>query len=468
MIIVYKVIVCILLLLCNLFDLNATTPINTNNDLLRIVYVMTTISASCGPFNDHFKQVLLQAIASQHNSEVILLSNFKQCRWSLHDLRNGEVMELRNISIIESHAIKSSRTLEFERLLKKLVPKGHESDLTLTSLYRYFMLEDYMTNHTIKEVLHMDNDVMIYEDLHQYLPILRSSYPRLAAVASIHKRFISSSTLWIGQLQAINHFNTFLLGLGRQSGEFNQYTSWLREFACCRSVEQGGIFPDEQGRGVKAWALQDMTMLAYYHHLHKNELRLFPSLPKLDLEYKHLSPDSNMHKVFVHPATSNDTTSSSTSLSSLSSLSSSSLSSTRPGNHNSNYRHNKHIAIVKEHHTNISLYAIGGSEVGSDLNGSLFDSTKGGWGDHFHNIVVGVGNSREAHAVASRHIIEQAILRYNCSITFKCALPSSSSSSSCYTKPFVSCGNDRETSLLTMHAFKSNPSQYRSMKCDCH
>jgi hypothetical protein len=429
----------VIALLLLLFFNPATTTITTTsssttgNEILRIVYVMTTIPGSCGPFQDSCKQVLLQAMASQRFTEVVLLTNFKQCRWALHDLRN-EALELRNISVVESHTIKSPRTLEFEKLIKRLIPKGHESDRILTSLYRYFLLEDYMTNHTVSELLHMDNDIMIYEDLLRFRPILRSSYPNLGAVASIHKRFISSSTLWIGKVQAISHLNTFLLSLGRnESGEFSHYTSWLREFACCRKKEQGGLFPDDQGRGIKAWALQDMTMLAYYHELHRNELRLFPTLPNLDMELP-TSIIIQQHLILRD----NDTTSRS------------------DGTTKHNHEH------MKEHHTNISLYAIGshGTDVGSDLDGTLFDSSRGGWGDHFHS---DLGRNREAHS--SRHIIEQAILRYNCTITFKCALPKSSTS--CYTKPFISCMSERQTSLLTMHALRSNTIQYRSVKCDC-
>ena len=464
--------VIIILIICNL---NCIVLSNTKDskDILRIVYVMTTIPGSCGPFQDYFKQVLLQAKSSQMLSEekklteVILLSNFKQCRWSLHDLRNGEVLELRNISTIESHAIKSLRTLEFEKLFKKIVPKGHEIDLTLTSIYRYFMLEDYMKNYTVNEVLHMDNDKMIYEDLYHLLPILRTSYPNLGCVPHVHKRFISSSTLWIGNLQSLTNFNNFLLSLGRNnSGEFNQYTSWLREFACCRSIEQGGIFPDDQGRGIKLWGLNDMTMLAYYHFLHKNELKLFPILPKIDFEQKHLVSDSNIHKVYVNPeldpTPSDTTTSSSSSSSSAAAVSASINTNNINNNHDQHHRHDLNTMNL-HHHANISLYAVGGYDVGSDL-GALFDSSQGGYGDHFHHIKIGA--TKEASAIATRLIIEQAFLRYNCSISMKCG-SSKSYPSNCYMKPFVHCGNDKFTPLLTMHAFRTHPTQYRSTSCKC-
>jgi hypothetical protein len=190
---------------------------------------------------------------------------------------------------------------------------------------------------------------------------------------------------------------------------------------------------------------------------------LFPALPAIDYEQRHVVADSNSHKVYVNPEldpSPNDTTSSSV----TSSVTSSSTvaHSNNDHNHNRNHRHDKHNSIGgKEHHTNISLYAVGSNEVGSDLGG-LLDSTRGGWGDHYHHIGV---SAKEASSVSTRHIIEQAIHRYNFSVVFKCA-SIAHSSSLCYTKPFVSHGDEKLTALLTMHALRTNPAQYRSVKCE--
>jgi len=456
----------------------------SNDNALHLVFVVTTIPGFCGPFPPVFKQVLLQAKSSNkksifsNNTELTLLSNFKQCRWSLHDLKNGDDLELRTINTVDSHTIKSNRTLEFEKLIKKMVPKGvisaDDSDTLTTSLYRYFMLEDYMTRNKVAHVLHFESENMIYGDMFPLLSTLRSSEKNygskvLAVAPSIHKRFLSASTLWIGSLGALHDFNEFLLLIFRNStNEFSKYTTWLHEFACCKDK---GLFPDANGVGLKPWALSDMTLLAYYRHLYHGRVKLFPTLP---FDKKHF-------KTEVHNShlTSNNASA------------------------NSGHHHLKHL------HLNISLYSQGGLEVSGDTAYGLFDSGRGGWGSHLsggrqHQGIT--GKEEESQSVANRHIIEQAVTRFNCTVQMKCSIPDESrfvaskksfhhllrrallenQSSSvnenvgsgnsiiidleCYTRPFVSCGEgDHWTALWNLHIIKSDTSfgAFRSQPCHC-
>ena len=43
-----------------------------------------------------------------------------------------------------------------------------------------------------------------------------------------------------------------------------------------------GVEPDEHGRGIKPFAINEMSMLAYYHELHPKELKLLPVVPVHD------------------------------------------------------------------------------------------------------------------------------------------------------------------------------------------
>lgn len=473
----------------------------SNDNALHIVFVVTTIPGFCGPFPANFKQVLLQAKASNkksiiaNNTDITILSNFKQCRWSLHDLKNGDELELRTINTIDSHTMKSNRTLEFEKLLKKLIPKGgvDDMDTVTTSLYKYFMLEDYMTRYKVSHVLHFESDNMLYGDMFPLLSTLRSSQRRygnvLAVNPSIHKRFLSSSTMWIGGVEALHDFNEFLLEISRNTtNQLSQYTSWLHEFACCKDK---GMFPNAEGKGLKLWAFSDMTLLAYYRHLHHGRIKLFPCLPFDKAHYKTEVP---------HGMNNNSTSSSSSS-------SNSNSNSNSPGSH-----HVKHL------HVNVSLYSQGGSEVSDNTEYGLFDSGKGGWGSHFHNggVVASTSSNKqngvatkeeESQSVAHRHIIEQAVSRFNCTVEMKCttARPdvskisepkkdgkshhlrrylsdnnnSSTTSSTggghaieseCYTRPFVTCGKGVTwTALWSLHIPKSESSfgKFKSQPCAC-
>ena len=54
-----------------------------------------------------------------------------------------------------------------------------------------------------------------------------------------------------------------------------------RYFACCK---YGGINPDKDGKGIKPFAVNEMSMLAYYHELHPDQMMLLPVVPA----YKYL------------------------------------------------------------------------------------------------------------------------------------------------------------------------------------
>lgn len=67
------------------------------------------------------------------------------------------------------------------------------------------------------------------------------------------------------------------MGIAAIKAEYNAYLVWLRPYACCK---QGGIAPDENGNGIKPFAVNEMSMLAYYHKLYPKEFQLFPVVPQ--------------------------------------------------------------------------------------------------------------------------------------------------------------------------------------------
>jgi hypothetical protein len=58
-----------------------------------------------------------------------------------------------------------------------------------------------------------------------------------------------------------------------------KYLKWLREFACCKPASEGGVHPDARGKGIKPWALADMSLIAFYRSLYHKDITLFPVLP---------------------------------------------------------------------------------------------------------------------------------------------------------------------------------------------
>jgi hypothetical protein len=48
---------------------------------------------------------------------------------------------------------------------------------------------------------------------------------------------------------------------------------WLRNYACCKHGSR--YDPDQRGYGIKPFAVNEMSMLGYYHHLYPNQLRYY-------------------------------------------------------------------------------------------------------------------------------------------------------------------------------------------------
>jgi len=455
----WGVLTAFLALLCALAS-SSSVP---NPSPLTVVFVHTMIPGSCGPLPDHLKVSLLQAQRASNNGtslRVVILGNFKQCRWALDELKNGGDADLKRIATAESMGIKSSATQEWEKLVRNVVPKGTANeDLLLTSLYRYFMLEDYMTyNNITGHVLHLDADTMLYADPAVFGAALRAGYPRLGLATSIHKRFLSASAMYIGSRSALRKMNQFFAsvasnktglgapavgGSGSGSGgtALSNYASWLRSFACCKPVSQGGLLSHNGVEGVRPWAVSDMTLLAYYRHKNHKEVSLFPLLPKAVLA---LAAGTNLSSRGAVEAPS---------------VGNGGLNSTygpgSPGEH---------------HHSSVQAYAESGAEAGPALGG-LVDCS-GGWGSHLQGGVAapqpaleqGGSTTVSARATDRHAVVEQAVLRFGCKVEFRC------SKAKCMTEPVVACGSGPAAPLLTLHLNPKNRDKakdFASAPCSC-
>jgi hypothetical protein len=83
--------------------------------------------------------------------------------------------------------------------------------------------------------------------------------------------------MWISSLKTLLDFNDFLLELGANlDHRWNKYLQWIRPYACCK---QGGVDPDAGGNGIKPFAINEMSMLAYYHEINPEGFKIFPVVP---------------------------------------------------------------------------------------------------------------------------------------------------------------------------------------------
>jgi hypothetical protein len=157
----------------------------------------------------------------------------------------------------------------------------NRGELWITSALRFFIIEDVMRHLNYSELLHVEADNMLYGKLSDIIPVLRSNYTSLAATpASARLHFVTASVLWINNKQSLINFNDYLIDIAYNvTDTWTTYKQWLRRFACCK---YGGIDPDTNGFGIKPFAVNEMSLLAYFHYKYPANLTFFPVVPTYD------------------------------------------------------------------------------------------------------------------------------------------------------------------------------------------
>lgn len=240
---------------------------------LPIVYVYTVVKSSCAKgLPEYIKISLEQAIFSQPDSEVIIASNVGAC-----PLINDMLHSIVNLTVIDASAVRSERTAKFETSSNEIFQ--NDNPLWMTSALRFFIMEDIMKAKGYTEMMHIEADNMLYGRLSTILPVLRRGYNGTAATPlNAGKSLITASVFWVASMSSLLKFNDYLFGIAHNTGGlYKDYLTWLRPFACCKP---GGIDPDENGNGIKPFAVNEMSMLAYYHELYPTEFKLLPVVPK--------------------------------------------------------------------------------------------------------------------------------------------------------------------------------------------
>jgi hypothetical protein len=167
--------------------------------------------------------------------------------------------------------------------------------LYFSSLLRFFFLEDLMRSFGIEQMLHMEADNLLYVSLEHLIPALAKHYPNLAAnPLGLEGRVVTASTFWIGNVNALAHFNDWLWKLTQDDADQREVLAlvgWLAQRT--PGTKQFWLRPGRQGiyprdfdypseiSGLKRYTFNEMTFLAYYAHAAgRGRLLFFPCLPK--------------------------------------------------------------------------------------------------------------------------------------------------------------------------------------------
>lgn len=258
-----------------------------------VVYIYTlnpSICTNTGLYHaayphDYGRYTLEQAVLTQKNCTVILVSNFGECPQF-----ENEIRKIAGITIVDTANLTSAKTRAYLNTSRSIVSQGTNdpinAGLFLTSAQRFFLLEDIMLSLHIKEVVHLELDNLLFAPLTVYMHVLRQHYTSITATPLTHAMYglTTASVFWVPKVEALTGFTNFLLRLSRKGKEWSRYIEWARKNGgCCRP--QGGLYPNADGRnGIKPFFVSEMTFLTYYRHLkvgNKGNGRLlyFPVLP---------------------------------------------------------------------------------------------------------------------------------------------------------------------------------------------
>ena len=379
---------------------------------LPVVFVYTVVPNVCKKGLPQYIRVSLeQAVLTQQKSDVIIASNFKECK-VVEDMVNS----VSGIGKWDTSLYKSERSIQFLNVSENMFVIDGNSELWMTSALRFFYLEDMMLYNNYTELFHVEADNLLYGSIASLLSTLRSSYQGLAATPLTEKgAFITASVFWISHVNHLIKFNDFLLELGSNTNkQWDNYIEWMRPHAG-KTAANGNMF-------IKPFAINEMSMLAYYHAQYPHELKLLPVVP--------------------------------------------------------NYKK----YLVSKHIGNISEWSPDGRFVGGPTGQGIWDPNS--WGQFIGGTSKGGGKNKQF--TDPTHIAGQAMRTTSCRPSIECANSSLSSTyhsdikttgssfrtfgteMKCYTAIFVRCDEDQEWTLLwNLHVHSKQTENFRSVPCPC-
>jgi hypothetical protein len=258
--------------------------VGSKKDGVPIVYVFTVNLRACDKgLPAYIKFSLEQAVLTQYESDVILVSNYKECAKvkSSSDLIDGLIQ-------IDTATISSPRLEKFYNLSGNIFQDDGYGNLWVTSALRFFYLETMMNSMGYKEIMHIEADNLLYGNLNSIVDIFRKGFKGLAATPlNSNKTFMTASVLWIPTAHSMKFFNDYLLAIventifqkaatNHDKGLWLKYLDWLRPYACCK---KGGVQQDENGMGLKPFAINEMSLMGYFHELFPDNFNLLPVVP---------------------------------------------------------------------------------------------------------------------------------------------------------------------------------------------
>jgi hypothetical protein len=259
---------------------------------LSLVYVYTIVPKVCEKGFPSYIFDLWRHLIKFHsmNNEVVFLSNFQQCP-KLDAVKTEP--EYQRITFVDVDAIQSDQTRTFLNASKDIFMSDGDNELWYTSATRFFHLYDYMLHRNLQEAIHLEADNLLYSNFsatssHVKTLRMKRAYPMAITPLVANKHLLTASFFWVGQRDVFLNLLQYFVHLATKTPRtlWDQYVNYLRRYETSR---RQGVEPDAFGRTIKPFAINEMTMLAYYHVLHNDQL-VFLSVVPYYAEYKVFRP----------------------------------------------------------------------------------------------------------------------------------------------------------------------------------
>jgi len=86
------------------------------------------------------------------------------------------------------------------------------------STTRFFYLEEFLRQNRLAPIVHFENDVLVYFDIARQEPVFRQLYGPNMALTPCDNDQATSGFMYFGGLDALAHFNTFIVDMLEQHG----------------------------------------------------------------------------------------------------------------------------------------------------------------------------------------------------------------------------------------------------------
>ena len=164
---------------------------NAKGSLIKIIIFFYPLAISCNPnivfihigkkIPSYTTTAIKQARIFNKKAPIYLLGNKK----ALTVIKN----KLKDIKFVNLEDLKASQEHVFFKKHNKL-DKTFRNGFWLYATERCFYLDEFVREYKLNNVFHLENDVMLYRDLNELLPIFEQCYPEIAATFDHDERII--------------------------------------------------------------------------------------------------------------------------------------------------------------------------------------------------------------------------------------------------------------------------------------